>query len=297
MLRLCRAMPPRSPHSSPAARRLIRVGAHPALLRRVHCRSPCWLPQACLWSGIGTDWKFLELPGHADRSATKEPRNRREARDRRSPASVNQSDDPAREYFADGLTQDIIDALGRFSGTDRDVVERRLPVQGKTRKPGRDRPPPRGALSGRRQRPPDRRSRAGDCATRRYANGQVLWSARFDEALADLFALQDKITTQIAGALAIRVTQIEQRRVFAKPTESLEAYDYVLRARPALQRPTRANIVEARALLRHAIAARPELRRRLCRARRNLLHCHVDGLGGIAGGIPRAAPRKWQTRR
>ncbi len=81
--------------------------------------------------------------------------------------------------------------------------------------------------------------------------------ASFDEALADVFALQDKITTQIAGALAIRVTQIEQRRVFAKPTENLEAYDYVLRARPALQRPTRANNVEARALLRRAIELDP----------------------------------------
>ena len=85
----------------------------------------------------------------------------------------------------------------------------------------------------------------------------MLWSGRFDEALADLFALQDKITTQIAGALAIRVTQVEQRRVLAKPTESLEAYEYVLRARPALQRPTRADIVEARALLRRAIELDP----------------------------------------
>ena len=134
----------------------------------------------------------------------------------------------------------------------------------------------------------------------------MLWSARFDEALADLFALQDKITTQIAGALAIRVTQIEQRRVFAKPTESLEAYDYVLRARPALQRPTRANIVEARALLRRAIAARSELRGRLCSTRRNLSHRRRDGLGGIADGIPEpcggigqqgAEPRRFRSAR
>jgi adenylate cyclase len=88
-------------------------------------------------------------------------------------------------------------------------------------------------------------------------NGQVLWSASFDEALANVFALQDKITTQIAGTLAIRVNQIEQRRVFTKPTQSLEAYDYVLRARPALQRPDRANIVEARVLLRRAIEIDP----------------------------------------
>jgi tetratricopeptide (TPR) repeat protein len=45
--------------------------------------------------------------------------------------------------------------------------------------------------------------------------------------------------------------------VFAKPTASLEAYDYVLRARPALQHPTRAEIAEARALLRRAIELDP----------------------------------------
>jgi adenylate cyclase len=45
--------------------------------------------------------------------------------------------------------------------------------------------------------------------------------------------------------------------VYAKPTQSLEAYDYVLRARPALQRPARGSIVEARALLRRAIQLDP----------------------------------------
>ena len=99
-------------------------------------------------------------------------------------------------------------------------MERGFSVQGQTNQPRRDRP-------------------------------------RSCEALADLFVLQDKITTQIAGALAIRVTQFEQRRVSAKPTENLEAYEYVLRARPALQRPTRANNVEARALLRRAIQLDP----------------------------------------
>jgi tetratricopeptide (TPR) repeat protein len=47
------------------------------------------------------------------------------------------------------------------------------------------------------------------------------------------------------------------RRVSTKPPSSFDAYDYVLRARPALQRPTRANIVEARDFLRRAIALDP----------------------------------------
>jgi adenylate cyclase len=69
--------------------------------------------------------------------------------------------------------------------------------------------------------------------------------------------LQDKITAQIAQALAIRVAQIEQGRISTKPTESLEAYDCVLRARPALLHPARASIVEARTLLRRAIQLDP----------------------------------------
>jgi tetratricopeptide (TPR) repeat protein len=88
-------------------------------------------------------------------------------------------------------------------------------------------------------------------------DGRVLWSARFDEALANVFSLQDAVTAQIVGALAVRITQIEERRVLAKPTQSLEAYEYVLRARPALQRPTRANNAEARVLLRRAIELDP----------------------------------------
>jgi TolB-like protein/DNA-binding winged helix-turn-helix (wHTH) protein len=169
---------------------------------------------------------------------------------------LNQSDDPAREYFADGLTQDIINALGRFSALTVMSWNAVLPYQGKPASPGEV----ARSLAVRYQVEGSVRhtgDRVRVTAQLVNTDGRVLWSARFDEALADLFALQDKITTQIAGALAIRVTQFEQRRVSAKPTESLEAYDYVLRARPALQRPARANNVEARAFLRRAIQLDP----------------------------------------
>ena len=169
---------------------------------------------------------------------------------------VNQNDDSAREYFADGLTQDIINALGRFPELTVMSWNAVFPYKGRPENPGEI----ARSLAVRYQvegsvRQTGDRVRAN--AQLVDTNGQVLWSASFDEALADVFALQDKITTQIAGTLAIRVTQIEQRRVFTKPTESLEAYDYVLRARPALQRPARANIVEARVLLRRAIEIDP----------------------------------------
>ncbi len=168
----------------------------------------------------------------------------------------NQGDDPAREYLADGLTQDIINSLGRFSALTVMSWNAVAPYKGAAVRPGeiarvlavRYQVEGSVSYSGERMR---------IAAQLVDVQGRVLWSARFDEAPIDVFALQDRITREIAGALAIRVTQFEQRRVLAKPTASFDAYDYVLRARPALQRPTRASIVEARALLRRAIALDP----------------------------------------
>ncbi len=169
---------------------------------------------------------------------------------------VNQSENAAREYFADGLTQDIINALGRFS--ELTVMSWNAVTAYKNR------PVSPGEIArnlGVRYQVEGSVQQAGDRvrATARLvdAGGRVLWSGRFDEALADHFILQDKLTTQIAGIMAIRVTQNEHRRSLSKPTASLAAYDAVLRARPALQRPARASIVEARVLLRRAIQLDP----------------------------------------
>ena len=169
---------------------------------------------------------------------------------------VNQSPDQSREYFADGLTQDVINALGRFSALTVMSWNAVAPYKSKAAMPDHV-----ARSLGVRYQVEGSVLRTGDrvrvSAQLVNSEGQVLWSARFDEAIADLFALQDKITTQIAGVLATRVAQIEQRRALAKPTDNLEAYEYVLRARPALQRPERAEVVEARALFRRAIALDP----------------------------------------
>ncbi|HEY6123987.1 MAG TPA: winged helix-turn-helix domain-containing protein [Steroidobacteraceae bacterium] len=168
----------------------------------------------------------------------------------------NQGDDPTREYLADGITQDIINSLGRFSALTVMSWNAVAPYKGAAVRPGEI----ARVLAVRYQvegsvNYTDNRLRVS--AQLVDDQGRVLWSSRFDEAPTDVFALQDRITREIAGALAIRVTQFEQRRVSAKPTSSFDAYDFVLRARPALQRPERARIVEARALLRQAIALDP----------------------------------------
>ncbi|HUB11285.1 MAG TPA: winged helix-turn-helix domain-containing protein [Acetobacteraceae bacterium] len=168
-----------------------------------------------------------------------------------------QSGDPAQAYFADGLTEDIINALGRFSALTVISWNGVLPYRANPATPeqvGRSLGV-RYLVEGSVDRSGDRVRVTAELVDTQQ--GHLLWSTRFDEALADVFALQDDITTEIAGALAIHVQRMEQRRAFAKPTDNLAAYDDVLRARPALQRPTRSGLVEARRLLEHAIALDP----------------------------------------
>ncbi|MEX0590806.1 MAG: winged helix-turn-helix domain-containing protein [Xanthobacteraceae bacterium] len=212
------------------------------------------LAAGAFWTSLGSEWKLFGALRPGDQFT-------KNAEVGTKPAIailpfLNQYDDSAREYFVDGLTQDIINALGRFSALTVMSWNAVLPYKGKPASPGEI----ARSLAVRYQVEGSVRQ-SGDrvrvIAQLVNTDGRVLWSARYDEALADLFALQDKVTTQIAGVLAIRVTESEQRRVFAKPTENLEAYDYVLLARPALQHPTRTNNVEARALLRRAIELDP----------------------------------------
>lgn len=198
-----------------------------------------------IWIGIATQWKFSKYPEIGAKPAIAVL------------PWVNQSGDSTRDYFSDGLTQDIISALGRFSALTVLSWNAVQPYKAKPASPeeiGR-------ALAisylveGSVRQTGDRVRVTAQLVDARQ--GRVLWSARFDEPLADVFTLQDNITAQIVSAMALRLTQIEQQRVLAKPTESLEAYDYVLRARPASQHPTRANVAEARTLLKRAIDLDP----------------------------------------
>jgi adenylate cyclase len=210
------------------------------------------LAAGALWTVAGPGLKFPGVPGDAGQFESTAAK----------PAIAvlpfaNRSDDSSRDYFADGLTQDIISALGRFSALTVLSWNAVYPFKEKPASPAEvgQRLAVGYVVEGSVQQAGDRvRVDAQLVDTGRQ---QVLWSGQFDEARADVFALQDKITAEIVRVLSVRLTEIEQRRVFAKPTGSLDAYDSVLRARPALQRPTRANNVEARDLLKRAIGLDP----------------------------------------
>jgi TolB-like protein/DNA-binding winged helix-turn-helix (wHTH) protein/Tfp pilus assembly protein PilF len=210
------------------------------------------LSAGLLWVGVVTEWSIF---GFGNRTAVNSGLVGAKPAIAILPFE-NQSEDRTRDYFADGLTQDIIAALGRFSELTVMSWNAVFPFKNRHASPaevGR-------SLAVRYQLEGNVRESEGRVRVTAQlvdANGHVLWSGSFDEPRAELFVLQDKITTEIARKLPIRVTQIEQGRLQARPTENLEAYEYVLRARPALLRPARASIVEARDLLRRAIALDP----------------------------------------
>jgi adenylate cyclase len=169
----------------------------------------------------------------------------------------NLSGNAAQDYFADGITEDVILALGRFS--DLTVVAREAVQQykGKASKPGeinRDLGV-RYALQGSVRRDGDR---VRVTATLSDAmSGVQLWSDRYDGEVKDVFAVQDDITQKVVGTLAIKLSDIERQRSLAKPPENLQAYDYLQRGWDFYRRNTRADNREARRLFEQAIALDP----------------------------------------
>jgi adenylate cyclase len=82
-----------------------------------------------------------------------------------------------------------------------------------------------------------------------------LWAERFDHDTADLFALQDEITSRIAIALSLEIT----RREAARPTVNPDALDYILRGRAALLKPvSRDSFAEALSLFERALSLDPQ---------------------------------------
>jgi TolB-like protein len=170
---------------------------------------------------------------------------------------LNLSAGSADDYFGDGLTEDIISALGRFS--ELAVLARNavFPYKGKqlrSEELGRSLGA-RYLVEGSVRRSPEHVRVSVQLSD--ASNGTLLWSTQYDAEPKDIFSIQDKITRQITGTLAVKLTKLEQARSAAKPPNKLEAYDLVLRGRASMARETRSANVEARGLFQRAIDIDP----------------------------------------
>ena len=170
----------------------------------------------------------------------------------------NMSGDPEQEYFADGMVEEIITALSRnkqlfviarnssftFKGRAVDIkqVARDLGV--------------RYVLEGSVRKSGNRIRITGQLID--AASGAHLWADRYDGALEDVFELQDQVAASVVGAIAPSVSQAEMERAKRKPTSSLDAYDYFLRAQVAHWQYTKNGTDQAVGLYEQAIALDPQ---------------------------------------
>jgi adenylate cyclase len=166
---------------------------------------------------------------------------------------ANLSGDPAQDYFADGLTEDVISALGRFP--DMTVISRSaaFAYKGKSARPdeiGRELNVAY-LVDGSLRKSGDRVRISMELLE--TARATLLWTEQYDRDIKDLFTIQDEIARQIAATLSVRLTALQLARLTSKPPSNLEAYDLVLRGRDLSRRDSRAAQSQARQLFGRAI--------------------------------------------
>jgi TolB-like protein/Tfp pilus assembly protein PilF len=170
---------------------------------------------------------------------------------------INMSGDPEQEYFSDGISEDIITALSKlrwffviarnssfiYKGPAvhiRQIAEElgvRYVVEGSVRR-----------ANGRVRIT----VQLNDAVT-----GSQIWAERYDRELADVFAMQDEITAAIVASIEPQLYAAESFRSRRKPTDSLDAWELVMRALSHYWRVTQHDSATAHDLLEQAIAIDP----------------------------------------
>ena len=166
--------------------------------------------------------------------------------------------DQSDAYFAEGMIDDIIRALGGLK--DLLVISRsstigfaRMPLD--VRRVGHELDV-RYVLHGSVRRAGNALRIAVELSE--ATSGNVIWADRFDGELTDLFDLQDRIALRVATAIAPQLRERELDRALCKHPDNMTAYDLTLQALDRFYRMDRSSIEQARELLQQAIAHDPD---------------------------------------
>lgn len=170
---------------------------------------------------------------------------------------ANLSGDPQQTYLSDGLTEDVIAELSRFSSLFVIGPESALALKNR--------------LVGLPQVARDLGveyvvegsvRKAGD--TLRVTvqlidpiTGYRLWAERYDRPFAEVFDIQDEIVGNIAGALSVNIEHTQRERIRGRPKESLDAYEYCVRAKEHIWKATPDGYTEAMVLFQKAVELDP----------------------------------------
>ena len=170
---------------------------------------------------------------------------------------LNLSPDPANEYFADGMTEELTDALCNagglrvasrtsafvFKGKPSDVHEIGAKlrvafiVEGSVRKQGEQLKVTAQLI--------------------RTDDGYHVWSGSFERQMADVFAVQQEIAGSVVSKLHLKLTSAESRRLRKTHTANQQAFDLYLQGKHVLSSYTPGSLDRAERLLQQAIAADP----------------------------------------
>jgi TolB-like protein/lipopolysaccharide biosynthesis regulator YciM len=173
----------------------------------------------------------------------------------------NMSKDPEQEYFADGMTDDLITDLSKISGLFIIARNSTFQYKGKAvdvKKVSQDLGI-RYVLEGSVRKAGDKvriNAQLIDATT-----GGHLWAERYDGQMEDIFSLQDKITQKIVSALAVRLTSGEKENLASKGTDNIEAYDAFMRGWQHYLRDTPESFARAIADFKKALEIDPDYSR------------------------------------
>jgi TolB-like protein/cytochrome c-type biogenesis protein CcmH/NrfG len=205
---------------------------------------------------------------------------------------ANLSGDQSQEYFADGMTDELIATLGQLGGIN--VISRTSIMQFK----GSTKPLPEIAkalhvdavLESSFMLVPGPSTEGRDGAKRVRINARLiyagtdtqLWDRTFESIVSDVLALQSQVAQAVADGIDLHLTAKQQGSLARNNRENMEAQDAYLQGRYLLQiSPSRTNLLKARAYLERAVQIDPSYGR----AYASLARCYT--LLDINGVLPR----------
>jgi TolB-like protein len=208
----------------------------------------------------------------------------------RRPASVavlpflNLSADPENEFFADGVTEDVIAQLSKIRAlkvTSRASAmafkkrEQTLRQIGATLQVAT-------LLDGSVRRAADRVRIVAQLID--ADTDQQVWTETYDRKLTDIFAIQTDVALQIAAALQAQLTPEEKTRIRKEPTKDVEAYQLYLLGKHCLARWTDEGVEQGLKHLEQAIVRDPDY----ALAHATVAHAYTNMGFGVAGSLPAA---------
>jgi TolB-like protein/class 3 adenylate cyclase len=171
---------------------------------------------------------------------------------------ANMSNDAEQEYFADGITEDLITDISKISGLDVIARNSTLAYKGQpvdVREVGQD----LGA------------SHVIEGSVRKAGNtvritiqlinaldGKHVWAERYDRELRDVFAIQDEVIGKIITALSLKLTPEEVKQIVKRGTENLTAYDLYMRGRQQESFFSKEGHIEAQRYYEQAVTLDPD---------------------------------------